>query len=57
MSGNEEQLSDLIAEMKVRFAQLGFHSRITVDDTGSVETIEFKFVRDNTTHNSMEMVM
>jgi hypothetical protein len=57
MPGEKELLSDLINEMRDRFTAQGFNSKITVDDTGAVETITFMFVRDNTRDAQCQMLM
>jgi len=41
-------LSELLADVKDRFARQGFRSKITVDDTGIAETITIVLFRDNT---------
>jgi len=60
MPGEEERVSESLAElmneMKERFLSHGFACRITVDETTSLETIEFKFVRDNTRDVAWGMV-
>jgi len=57
MPGEKELLSDLISEMRDRFAVQGFNARVTVDDTGAAETITFIFIRDNTRDAQCQMIV
>lgn len=50
-------MSDLISEMRDRFAVQGFNARVTVDDTGAAETITFIFIRDNTRDAQCQMIV
>lgn len=56
MPGEAEPLGQILTDVKQRFALNGFRCRITVDDTGSQETIDIHLVRDNTYEESEKMI-